>query len=67
MELSRPPLVVTFELSERRKAIVADVLAGAGEELGFPCTRTACFRTRRIGCTKVEVFLSRTLERDHSR
>jgi hypothetical protein len=24
MELSRPPLVVTFELSERRKAIVAD-------------------------------------------
>jgi phosphoglycerate dehydrogenase-like enzyme len=29
MELSRPPLVVTFELSERRKAIVADVLAGA--------------------------------------
>jgi phosphoglycerate dehydrogenase-like enzyme len=30
MELSRPPLVVTFELSERRKAIVADVLAGAG-------------------------------------
>jgi phosphoglycerate dehydrogenase-like enzyme len=28
MELSRPPLVVTFELSERRKAIVADVLAG---------------------------------------
>jgi phosphoglycerate dehydrogenase-like enzyme len=30
MELSRPPLVVTFELSERRKAIVADALAGAG-------------------------------------
>jgi phosphoglycerate dehydrogenase-like enzyme len=29
MELSRPPLVVTFELSERRKAIVADSLAGA--------------------------------------
>src|SRR2546427_12510637 len=29
MELSRPPLVVTFELSERRKAIVADALAGA--------------------------------------
>jgi phosphoglycerate dehydrogenase-like enzyme len=28
MELSRPPLVVTFELSERRKAIVADVLVG---------------------------------------
>jgi hypothetical protein len=29
MELSRPPLVVTFELSEKRKAIVADALAGA--------------------------------------
>src|ERR1700730_7350103 len=29
MELSRPPLVVAFELSERRKAIVADALAGA--------------------------------------
>jgi hypothetical protein len=31
MDLSRPSLVVAFELSERRKAIVADVLAGAGE------------------------------------
>jgi phosphoglycerate dehydrogenase-like enzyme len=30
MELSRPPLVVAFELSEKRKAIVADALAGAG-------------------------------------
>src|SRR3984893_6853791 len=29
MELSRPPLVVAFELSERRKAIVAGALAGA--------------------------------------
>src|SRR5580704_6740445 len=29
MELSRPPLVVTFELSEKRKAIVAHALAGA--------------------------------------
>jgi len=29
MELSRPPLVVAFELSEERKAIVADALAGA--------------------------------------
>jgi phosphoglycerate dehydrogenase-like enzyme len=29
MELSRLPLVVAFELSERRKAIVADALAGA--------------------------------------
>lgn len=29
MELDRPLVVVTFELSERRKAIVADVLAGA--------------------------------------
>ena len=29
MELSRPPLVVAFELSEKRKAIVADALAGA--------------------------------------
>src|ERR1019366_9604403 len=29
MELSRPPLVVAFELSENRKAIVADALAGA--------------------------------------
>jgi hypothetical protein len=29
MELSRPPLVVAFELSEKRKAIVADPLAGA--------------------------------------
>jgi len=28
MELSRPPLVVAFELSEKRKAIVADTLAG---------------------------------------
>jgi hypothetical protein len=30
MEFSRPSLVVAFELSERRKAIVADALAGAG-------------------------------------
>ena len=30
MELSRPPLVVAFELNEKRKAIVADALAGAG-------------------------------------
>jgi hypothetical protein len=30
MELSRPPLVVAFELSEKRKAIVADALASAG-------------------------------------
>ena len=29
MELSRPPLVIAFELSEKRKAIVADALAGA--------------------------------------
>jgi phosphoglycerate dehydrogenase-like enzyme len=29
MELNRPPLVITFELSNRRKAIVADALAGA--------------------------------------
>jgi hypothetical protein len=29
MELSRPPLVVAFELSAKRKAIVADALAGA--------------------------------------
>jgi hypothetical protein len=29
MELSRPPLVVTFELSAKRKAIVTDALAGA--------------------------------------
>jgi phosphoglycerate dehydrogenase-like enzyme len=29
MKLSRPPLVVSFELSERRKAIVTDALAGA--------------------------------------
>jgi hypothetical protein len=29
MELSRPPLVVAFELSDKRKAIVADALAGA--------------------------------------
>jgi phosphoglycerate dehydrogenase-like enzyme len=29
MELSPPPLVVAFELSERRKSIVADGLAGA--------------------------------------
>jgi phosphoglycerate dehydrogenase-like enzyme len=29
MELSGPPLVVAFELSEKRKAIVADALAGA--------------------------------------
>jgi phosphoglycerate dehydrogenase-like enzyme len=28
MEFSRPPLVVAFELSEKRKAIVADALAG---------------------------------------
>ena len=31
MEFSRPPLVVAFELSEKRKAIVADVLAGASD------------------------------------
>jgi hypothetical protein len=29
MELSRPPLVVAFALSEKRKAIVANALAGA--------------------------------------
>ena len=29
MDLSRPPLVVTFELSERRKVIVANALSGA--------------------------------------
>ncbi len=29
MELGRPPLVVAFELNKRRKAIVADALAGA--------------------------------------
>jgi phosphoglycerate dehydrogenase-like enzyme len=29
MELSRPPLVVAFELSEKRKAIIAEALAGA--------------------------------------
>ena len=29
MELSRPPLVVAFELSEKPKAIVADALASA--------------------------------------
>jgi hypothetical protein len=29
MDLSRPPLAVVFELSEKRKAIVADALAGA--------------------------------------
>jgi hypothetical protein len=29
MELSRPPLVVTFELNEKRKAIFAEALAGA--------------------------------------
>ena len=29
MVLSRPSLVVAFELSEKRKAIVADELAGA--------------------------------------
>jgi phosphoglycerate dehydrogenase-like enzyme len=29
MELSPPPLVVAFDLSERRKSIVADALAGA--------------------------------------
>jgi hypothetical protein len=40
-----PPLVVPFELSQRRKAIVADVLAGAGEERGFACAKIACFRT----------------------
>jgi len=31
MELSRPPLVVAFELSEKRKAIVADALVGASD------------------------------------
>jgi phosphoglycerate dehydrogenase-like enzyme len=29
MDPSRPPLVVAFELSQKRKAIVADALAGA--------------------------------------
>src|SRR6516225_11879669 len=28
MELSQPPLVVAFEVSEKRKAIVAEALAG---------------------------------------
>ncbi len=31
MEFSRPPLVVAFELSEKRKAIVADALADASD------------------------------------
>src|SRR5262249_11753510 len=31
MEFSRPPLVVAFELSEKRKAIVADALARASD------------------------------------
>ena len=31
MEFSRPPLVVAFGLSEKRKAIVADALAGASD------------------------------------
>src|SRR6266481_5504085 len=31
MEFSRPPLVVAFELSEKRKAIVAGALAGASD------------------------------------
>ena len=31
MEFSRPPLVTAFELSEKRKAIVADALAGASD------------------------------------
>ena len=31
MELSRPPLVVAFELSKKRKAIVADTLAGVSD------------------------------------
>jgi len=31
MEFSRPPLVIAFELSEKRKAIVADTLAGASD------------------------------------
>ena len=33
MALKRPPLVVTFALSEKRKAIVADALAGISTEL----------------------------------
>ena len=31
MEFSRPPLVIAFELSEPRKAIVADTLAGVSD------------------------------------
>ena len=31
MEFSRPPLVIAFELSEPRKAIVADILAGVSD------------------------------------
>src|SRR5467141_2326743 len=31
MEFNRPPLVVAFELSEKRKAIVADALADASD------------------------------------
>src|SRR5215468_2843352 len=31
MELSRPPLVVAFEMSQKHKAIVADTLAGASD------------------------------------
>jgi phosphoglycerate dehydrogenase-like enzyme len=33
MELSRPPLVVAFALSQKRRAIVADALAGASAVL----------------------------------
>ena len=40
--MSRPPLVVAFELSEKRKAIVADALAGAPLRPRQRCGRHAC-------------------------
>jgi hypothetical protein len=53
MELSRPPLVIAFELSEKRKAIVADALAGASAvvyltELDETARAEALQRTRAL-------------------
>ena len=57
MELSRPPLVVAFELSEKRKAIVGDALAGASAvvyltELDEAARAEALRRDRPSACRR---------------
>ena len=52
MDLSRPPLVVAFELSEKRKATVADALAGASSVVYLTeldeATRTEALRNSGV-------------------